>query len=258
MRNWGMPDEVEGKLVLTSPNRREDIEAIAVLAAVGGFTVARRSEHSLSDAYFDIPERDLAGAKLALRIRGEDGRDRLTLKGDASIDSGVVSRSELEWSPEALESVIEAIRRGGLKLDTSHLDSTHGAAAALESLDLHPTAPRTNQRTVLELAGASGGVVAELDVDRVVFTAGPTKVRHYEVECEAHGGHGGDAIRTILADLAARFEGLRAVTYSNLALAEHLERLEAEGRLRAILDGDGLRPEEYGEIETALEGDDVT
>ena len=222
---------------------------------MGGFTVVRRSEHSLSDAYFDTPERDLADAKLALRIRGEDGRDRLTLKGDASIDSGVVSRSELEleWSPEALERVIEAIRRGGVKLDTSPLDSTHGANGGTRVPG--PTRDGSLAPTIapsLELAGASGAIVAELDVDRVVFTAGRTQVRHYEVECEAHGGHGSDAIRAVLADLSIALRRAAAVTYSKLALAEHLERLEAEGRLAAMLDGNALRREAYEEIEKAL------
>jgi hypothetical protein len=261
-----MPDEVEGKLVLTSPDRAMMIEAIAALGAIGGYVVVGRTQHALSDAYFDTPARELATARLALRVRGEDGRDRLTVKGEGRIDAGVISRFELEreWSREALDEVLEALRDGGVSLEASRLDVASGATAALQSLGLRPTSPRTNLRTALALADASGTIVAELDVDRVSFTAGATAVKHYELECEAHGDHGSDVIRAVLADLRSRFEGLRPVAYSKLDLAEHLERLEAEGRLALMLEEDSglkpgapgscgtLTPEAYAQIEVAL------
>ena len=245
-----MPDEVEGKLVLTSPKRPEVLEEVAGLSEVGGFTVVGRSDHSLSDAYFDTTNRDLAGAGLALRIRTEDGTERLTLKGDPAVDSGVVSRFEFEedWSPEALQEVLEAMGEAGVRLDTANLERGHGATVALESLGFRPTAPRTNNRTVLELADGENGLVAEVDVDRVIFTIGDKKVRHYEIECEAHSGKSSDSIRAVLSDLRSRFTALTPVTYSKLALAEHLEQLERSGHLTELLDGETLTREAYTAI----------
>jgi inorganic triphosphatase YgiF len=249
-----MPDEVEGKLILTSPDRAATIEAIAALDAIGGYTVARRSEHALSDAYFDTPSRDLQAVRLALRVRGDDGRDRLTVKGEGRIEAGVVSRYELErdWSPEALDEVLAVLRDGGVNVDTSRLDTRGGAMNALQSLGFQPTSPRTNRRTALALASTSGEVLAELDVDRVTFKAGDRSVHHYEVECEAHGDHGNALIRAVLADLRARFEGLHPVSYSKLDLAEHVERLAAERRLVPMLYKDALTAEAYAEIQAVL------
>jgi inorganic triphosphatase YgiF len=247
-------DEVEGKLVLTSPDRARIIEDIASLESIGGYRVLQRSDHALADAYYDTPDRDLAGARLAQRVRSEDGRERLTLKGESRVHAGVITRHELEreWSRDALDEVLVAIRSDGVEFDTSPLDADHGAAAALASLGLLPTSPRLNQRTVLELSGALGVVVAELDLDRVTFTAGAFAVRHYELECEAHGEHGHDAINAVVADLRYRFQGLQPIIYSKLDLAEHLEDLAATGRLEALLEGDSLTAAAYSDIEGDL------
>jgi hypothetical protein len=245
-----MANEVEGKVVLTGPDRDATIEAIAALVAIGGFTVSHRTEHALADAYFDTPDRQLATARLALRFRSEDGQSRITLKGEGRVEAGVVSRYELErdWSAEALEEVLEVLRKSGVVLDTTAVETKNGATAALRSLGLRPSSPRTNQRSALALADITRSVVAELDVDRVTFVAGGVMVHHYEVECEAHDTTGGDIIRTVLYDLQTRFEGLRPVTYSKLGLGEHLQHLAAAGQLTAML-GDldsGLKPGAIG------------
>jgi inorganic triphosphatase YgiF len=248
-----MPDEVEGKLIITAPDAERVYEAIAALDAVGGCRVARREVEQLTDAYFDGPERPLFSVGLALRVRSVNGRELLTVKGESRVQDGVISREELEvdWSPEGFDEVLETLSQAGVSLgDIEAARERTSAQEAVEALGFFASSPRSNRRVALTLMReGEGEVVAELDVDAVTFTVDGRPVCHYEVECEAKGAGDAAVLHAVLDELRSRHEGLQAWSVSKLALGEALEALSREGGLDALLDGDRLRPEAYEVIE---------
>jgi inorganic triphosphatase YgiF len=236
-----MPDEVEGKLVIMGPDAPAVYEAIAGLAAIGSFRVAHRAVEAISDIYFDSPERALFVAGVALRVRTLDGRELLTVKGEARVHEGVISRQE-------------TLNQAGVSLgNVAAAREASSARQAMEALGLVAGSSRSNRRSALTLVREST-VAGELDVDAVALTVDGTLVRHFEVECEA--GPGGDTgvVRDVLADLTSRYPGLRRWSISKLALGEALEALCAAGRLSPLLEGEGLRATGYDEIEALAAG----
>jgi inorganic triphosphatase YgiF len=251
-----MPDEVEGKLVITGPEVPAVYEAIGRLDAAGGYRVARREVEMLSDAYFDGPEQQLFVLGLALRVRSLNGRELLTMKGESRVQDGVISRDELEvaWSPEGLDEVLETLSQAGVWLvDIEAAREAPTARAAMEALGFVAGAARENRRVALTLARGDE-VVAELDVDAVTMTVDGRVVRHYEVECEAKGAGDAAVVKAVLDDLRSRHEGLRPWSVSKLALGESLEALASEGRLAPLLDGERLLPEAYDAVEAIASG----
>lgn len=250
-----MPDEVEAKLIITAEDAEAVYEAIASSDAFAGCRVAHRLVEDIDDAYFDGPDRPLFAAGLALRVRSVNGREVLTVKGEAHIQDGVVSREELEveWSPDGLDEVLEALSQAGVSLgDIEAAREAASARDAVEALGFAPTSPRRNRRTALTLM-RDGEVVAEIDVDDVTFSPGGRSVRHFEVECEAKGAGDASTVRAVLDDLQARHSALQAWAVSKLALGEVLEALAQDGELDALLAGDRLRPEAYATIESLAE-----
>jgi inorganic triphosphatase YgiF len=248
-----MADEVEAKLLVLGEDREATVDAIAALDTVAGLIVVWRREHALTDAYFETPDHGLAAHGVALRVRSQDGEELLTVKGDARVQDGVISRFELEvaWSTDGLDRVLSVLRDAGVAL-TGNADQSQDAMSAMASLGLVAASPRTNRRTALGLAALNGEHVAELDIDRVVFSAGGHRVRHFEVECEARAGAGPELLRAVAEDLCGRFDGLRPISYSKLELGQLLDAWAAEGALASWLDGDQLTGPAYDEIERRL------
>ncbi len=250
-----MPDEVEGKLIVTGPDAPATYEAIGGLDAVAGLRVAHREVEQISDAYFDSPDHRLFAARLALRVRNLDGRELLTVKGETRVADGVMSRQELEveWSPDGLDEVLETLSQSGVALDDIEAArSALTARNAMQALGLVGGAPRENRRVALTLV-RDAAVVAEVAVDAVTLTAGEHRVRHYEVECESKGDGGAGVIRAVLADLQSRYDGLRPWHVSKLDLAQSLEILADEEKLEALLDGERLLPAAYEAVETVTQ-----
>ena len=253
-----MPDEVEGKLIITGAEAPATYEAIGRLEAIAGYRVARREVEEISDAYFDGPEQQLFAAGLALRVRRMNGRELLTVKGESRIEDGVISREELEveWSQEGLDEVLEALSQAGVSLgDIEAARDQAGAREALEALGLVAKAPRQNRRIALTLV-REGEVVAEVAVDAVAFTAGEQTVRHYEVECETKGSGDQAVVRAVLGDLQSRYEDLRPWDVSKLELGEVLSALAEQGRLDELVEDGRLRPDAYHTVE-AIVGQDT-
>jgi inorganic triphosphatase YgiF len=250
-----MPDEVEGKLIVTGPDAEVTYEAIGALDAIASLRVRNREVEQISDAYFDSPDRRLFIARVALRVRNLNGRELLTLKGETRVSDGVLSREELEveWSPEGLDEVLEALSQAGISLgDIDAARAATTAREAMRALGLEGSAARENRRVALRLA-RDDTVVAEVAVDAVLLTAGEHRVRHYEVECESKGSGDAAVVRSVLGDLQSKYAGLRSWHVSKLDLAQSLEILADQGRLEALLDGDRLRSDAYGTIEAVTE-----
>jgi CYTH domain len=261
------PHEIEGVLLVRADDQEGAGRRVAALEAVDRFELRPRPPRRIIDVYLDTGDGDLAGARVAFRVRELDGRPLLTLKADP-VRSGLASeRLELEapWSAEALQAVLAELGRRGIRLpatsagaygDWSHSGgrraastSARGASvgageplADLGRLGLHPTQRRQTSRTPRDVLERDGGgePVAELTIDDVAYQLPAGTARLLEVEVEAVGAGGLEIVQTLLGALAAAFpDDLRPWPYGKLATGRAVERLLAEGRLAGLLDPTG-------------------
>lgn len=183
----------------------QDEHAVERLRAAFGGAPARVLEQT--NHFFDTPTRALRAARLALRLRAEDGRWILTLKGPRSEGTGALAgRAEEEFELDAgrARSVLEgrtcalvAFEQG--PLGACALVQAARALAGAETL-VHLGA-FTNRRTrlgPLPLGALPPRVVLELD--RTTF---PDGVAH-ELEAELPAGIVAEALEAELRALFAR------------------------------------------------------
>jgi len=88
-----MAEEIE--LKLTAPG--DAMASVRSHPAVAAIASGRLRSHQLVSEYYDTPERDLAGAGVALRLRQVGRRWLQTVKGDGAAAGGVHRRAEFEW-----------------------------------------------------------------------------------------------------------------------------------------------------------------
>jgi inorganic triphosphatase YgiF len=235
------PHEVEGVLLVRADDQEGAGRRVAALKAVDRFELRPRPPHRISDVYLDTGDGDLAGARVAFRVRELDGQPLLTLKAD-QVRSGLASeRLELEapWSADALQAVLAELGRRGVQLAATPARAGTGEPLVdLAGLGLHPTQRRQTTRTPRDVLERDGGgePVAELTIDDVAYQLPAGTARLLEVEVEAKGG-GLETVQTLLGALAAAFpDDLRPWPYGKLATGRAVERLLAEGRLAGLLD----------------------
>ncbi len=247
--------EVEGKLIVVAERPAEALVAVAAIDSLDEYALAASGTHEIRDVYYDTPGRELATRRLALRLRDEDGQQKLTLKQESEPLDDVRSRPELElaWSPQALRRVVELIRNEGVPLPAMPSSAGLDAAEAMKSLGLQPFSSRRVERKARAVRDASGRVVAETAIDAVTFLVNGVEVRHFEIECEAKGPGDAETVQSILDRLKQRFAFLQLFEYSKLDIAEGLERLAVDSRLAEYLDHGVLKPTAYDEIRTALQ-----
>jgi inorganic triphosphatase YgiF len=241
----GQPREVEGVLLVSADDQEGAARRVGALERVDRFELRPRPTQRIRDVYLDTGDGDLAGARVAFRVRELDGRPLLTLKANP-VRSGLASeRLELEapWSAEALRSMLEELRRHGAQLpDPPEGTGAGEPLAELAGIGLRPTQSRHTTRTPRDVheRGRDGGPVAELTVDDVAYQLPAGAARLLEVEVEAKGGGGLGTVQALLRALAEVFpDDLRPWPYGKLATGRAVEELLAAGRLEGLLDPSG-------------------
>jgi inorganic triphosphatase YgiF len=239
------PREVEGVLLVSADDQEGAGRRVGALERVDRFELRPRPTQRIRDVYLDTGDGDLAGAQVAFRVRELDGRPLLTLKANPVRSGLAAERLELEapWSAEALQSMLEELRRHGVQLP----DPPEGIGAGepladLAGLGLHPTQRRHTTRTPRDVRerGTDGGPVAELTIDDVAYQLPAGTARLLEVEVEAKGGGGLETVQALLGALAEVLsDALRPWPYGKLATGRAVEQLLAAGRLEGLLDPSG-------------------
>lgn len=161
--------------------------------------------------FFDTPDGALRAARLALRLREQGGRFRLTAKGEASAGGGpLTARPELEAAlePDAARAVL-AGERSPLAALRDALGAPGNAAELLGRIaDAAGDAPLVhrgsfeNERTVLGPVAAAGLDEVRFELDATRFPGGALE-HEIEVEvtsdAEAEVARGG--LERLLAEL---------------------------------------------------------
>jgi len=198
--------EVEFKLALGG-----EADVAALLAALPAGSPPPGPAREQLNHFFDTPGGALRRARLALRLREEAGRFRLTAKGPAAAtaDEALADRPEEEVSLDATWAFdLLGERRSALEVLVARLGPRHPPLVdellrAAGDRPLRRVASFRNERRQLgplELPGADGPVSLTLELDRSEFPGG--RVDH-EVEAEVVPAQA-EAARAALASLFSR------------------------------------------------------
>lgn len=151
-------------------------------------------QRELFNQYFDTPERDLAAAKVALRVRRDGEQFIQTLKTRGQSVAGLSERNEWDWN------------LAKAKLDLKKLDDScwPAALAELDKKQLVPIFTTDFIREKAEIAWGRGKakvvIEAALDLGKVVAGEGEEEI--CELELELRQGEP-DALLELAAELAA-------------------------------------------------------
>ena len=150
--------------------------------------------HELFNQYYDTPERDLAQAKVALRLRRDGEQFIQTLKSRGQSVAGLSERNEWDWYLDKA------------KLDTRKLtdDCWPAALAELEKKNLKPIFKTDFVREKAEIAWGRGKakVVIEAALDLGEVVAGKQSEEICELELELRQGDP-QALLELAVELAA-------------------------------------------------------
>jgi inorganic triphosphatase YgiF len=252
-----MPER-EAKLVITAARPDTVADAIGALTRLGDRALVAGPTVTIRDVYLDTSGGALRARRDSLRVREQDGRAFLTLKGPArEVEPGVMERDELEtaWSAEAYARCLEILAQRGVELRRVPMGADP-VATLLESGLVRIQERRTQRR--LRYADAAGTPIAELAIDAVTYRLAAGAVGHDEVEIEAKAPESAAYLGRAVQDLRARFgEDLAPWRHGKLATGLAIERLLASPEGAGMVAEGHLIPAAYSRLKALLsaEGD---
>ncbi len=252
--------ELEVVLLVRSADPVSTVRRIADLPSVRGYFLKAGPSKRIHDIYFDTPEGTLGNREMNLRIRDENGNHSVTWK----CSRGLLGwrrdeRRELElpWSHESLTHVISELERSRIRLQRpDHFDLSH-PFEAMKSTGLRVLQDRRTSRLVRNIVRPSSGsdeVLAELEIDSVVYHFESHDIELCELEVEAKTRKGRKILEDVKDGLLDLFRGeLHSWRWGKLVTGKTIKKMLEKGVLQGLLDGPRLTPEAVERVMKALE-----
>lgn len=251
------PMEMEATLAICSEHAAAIAQSIAEISRVATYGIIAGPRQSILDSYFDTPDGALASRNWALRLRETEETRLIALKGPSThVTSGGVQRVELEipWSTEALERIRREISALPIDVGQMSLPVDNSLEEALREAGLRIIQQRNTRRQVLNVLSEEGQAIAEIALDEVEYRVRACQVFHNEVEIEAKGPGGAEAVAAVRAYLLQEFRpSVRPWDYGKLATGIALEALLDEAPSEDLFGANGhLTPAAYDKLEARM------
>jgi inorganic triphosphatase YgiF len=255
----GFGREIESILLILSDHPEELVKKIADKTSVGDFSLVTPMTKLLADTYFDTATHFLADHKLNLRIRTDNKERWITMKTHPrrTLWGGMV-RSEMEvpWSPEAIEKVVSEFK---IPAQPSPLDSESVASDPIELLKskgLVPIQHRETQRQVRSVTSSADValVLAEVDIDSVLYDFNGQKIRLFEIEVESKSEKGQSVVKSVTKSLKGEYGTLlRSWRHGKLATGNGIIKMLKGGQLGPLIDSENrLLPAAFDKLNRIL------
>src|ERR1044071_1863952 len=250
--------ESEAALILCTADPESGGEQIAALVSIAPPPPLPQQTRTIHDVYYDTPDSQLDSRRLALRIRKQNGKSLIALKGPSERAlASSLERLEIEadWSWNSVQRILRHLAKRGVML-TNFNERIENANMFIKVLGLDICQTRVTTRTIRKVVqgGVERNAVAELAVDNVEYIFGPgRRVRLHEIEIEAIGS-GEMAIQVVSAYLLDRFgNALREWPNSKIKTGKTIEAILKDAVPEGFLDSrNNLTPFAIREIEDRL------
>ncbi len=250
--------ELELILLIVSSDPEATVSKLTRLDSIGPYKLLAEPVRSLHDIYLDTTNHALGKKRINLRIRGLGDSYLITMK----TSPGLFSRRrherqevEIPWSEESLRKIVRELARKGIRLDLPEkLDENASRLDVMKSMGLTILQDRETERVPRNIIDSTvpSEILAELEVDSVMYHFAGSDVRLFEIELEAKSERGRDVLGRISDKLLGDFGSeLRTWRFGKLVTGEKLERMLAQGSLKSLMKGDRLLPDAYPRIERA-------
>ncbi len=250
--------ELELILLIVSSDPRTVVSKLTKLEAIGPYKLLAKASQSLHDIYLDTETHALGKKRINLRIRGVGNNYWITMKtspGLLSMKRHERQEIEIPWSMDSMKKIGEELARKGIKVNTpDRVDETTSRLEVMRSMGLSVLQDRETERVPRSIVEsvAANEILAELEVDSVLYHFSRGDVRLFETEIEAKSKKGREILRKIQDNLLADFgPDLRTWRFGKLITGEKIERLIVRGELAPVTKAGELVPAAYQLIERA-------
>ncbi|MBN2365009.1 MAG: CYTH domain-containing protein [Calditrichaeota bacterium] len=228
--------ESEVKLVIINPQPDRIIRELSEIDNLAGYRILPVKVTELYDYYFDTPMAHLRADHLSLRVRFQDSKKFLTLKGKTRFtDWGGISRIEIEmpWNKKNFNYMMQKFP-ASLDLSEPYNYLPDDPVKTLKSagfIVIQARRTRRITRNVLNRA-KSGNPVAELALDQVDYNLYRQRLSHFEIEIEERE-YGIRPVQEIMTDILKTYgDSLMSWSISKLALGIILKKMEEKNQIQ--------------------------
>jgi inorganic triphosphatase YgiF len=249
----------ESEIALVIKDDAEHIrKELADLRDILEYELKPKPPRFIFDTYYDTPEDSLRQRKISLRTRKLSGNLLISTKSDVRRIAGTIIRRreiELPWSYNSIRLVAKNLK---LTIPESSVSQFHRipASRTLATMGLEIIQERRTRRETRDVVRKSKTpalVLAELAIDRVIYTFKDRKIGLSEVEIEAKSSSSLATVRDVATALVSKYQpALQQWFHGKFVTGLAIGTLLETKKLQNYLVNGDLKQEAFGLIDRTI------